>query len=516
MYTLHYDGMLLHDPRSESARLVSARLSLEVNAGGKLVFEMAPGHPLFGRLAPMSAEHEVTVESDGREIFRGRVLKTQEDMTRATEIEAEGQLAYLNDTVSRPFGTYADAGDPPAWTDIAPRPAAEFAQWMVDRHNAVSDPSKRFAVTVNELTQTKLTRSSTRRSSTAADLIDGVLEPLTCYLFASFEGGRRTLEFRTEPRKAAQPIEFGRNLLDYASAREGGGVLTAIIPTGKDPDGNEFDLSSYEDGAVAERAGYSKKGDRVYSEAGYAAYGIIEATRSYEAESVAGMVRQACDELAESVMLLESVEVSAVDLNLADPSVMPWRLGDHIRVVSRPHGVNQWMMLTQCTLDICEPTKSTYKLGDTAASMSASNVLRTRSFAADVAEVATAVAPLPDATRDAAARADEAHAAAEAALDAGTLAITSTHGLLFKNGSESTVLQVAVFPNGGGRLDTMDEVRGRFGAGARIEWRWRHEGGEWGTLLSTDPHISHEGMWLTVSPEDVAAKTSFEASLVIP
>lgn len=64
---------------------------------------------------------------------------------------------------------------------------------------------------------------------------------------------------------------------------------------------------------------------------------------------------------------------------------------------------------------------------------------------------------------------------------------------------------------------TIEQVRERFGAGAYIEWRWMHESsGEWGTLVSSDPHISRGGMWLTVTPADVASKTSFSASLVVP
>ena len=105
---------------------------------------------------------------------------------------------------------------------------------------------------------------------------------------------------------------------------------------------------------------------------------------------------------------------------------------------------------------------------------------------------------------------------AAAALDSATIAITSTNGNLFKNGAESTVLQVAVFPNGGDRLDTIAQVRSRFGAGAYIEWKWKHENGDWGTLPSSDSHLSQGGMWLTVTPVDVESKTSFEASLVVP
>jgi len=110
-----------------------------------------------------------------------------------------------------------------------------------------------------------------------------------------------------------------------------------------------------------------------------------------------------------------------------------------------------------------------------------------------------------------------ARAARATALDGAFLVLASTNGQLFRNGSESTILQAIVFPNGGDRLDTIEQVRARFGSAAYIEWRWMHESsGEWGTLVSTDPHISHGGMWLTVTPEDVDSKTTFSASLVVP
>ena len=110
----------------------------------------------------------------------------------------------------------------------------------------------------------------------------------------------------------------------------------------------------------------------------------------------------------------------------------------------------------------------------------------------------------------------DTEAAVRTALDGAVLTISSTNGQLFKNGSESTILQVAVFPNGGERCDTIAQVRSRFGNSAYIEWQWKHDNGDWGVMLNSDTHISQGGMWLTVTPDDVATKTSFSASLIVP
>ena len=103
------------------------------------------------------------------------------------------------------------------------------------------------------------------------------------------------------------------------------------------------------------------------------------------------------------------------------------------------------------------------------------------------------------------------------AMDGAFLQITSTNGNLFKNGSESTILKVIVFPNGGDKCETIAQVRTRFGSSAYIEWKWMHESsGTWGTMSSDDAHLSQGGMWCTVTPSDVATKTTFGASLIVP
>lgn len=419
MFVVYYDGEVLHDPRSDARRLTDADCKLKVNGAGSLRFTVPPDHPLAESLVPMSASHEVTVEQNGTEIFRGRILQQSEDMQLVGEYEAQGQLGYLNDVLCRPYGTYSDlSNDPPHWTDIAPSNAHDFAEWLVERYNAKASPDRRFTVSVNQLPTKTIRRSSTQLPSIANELIDKVLEPFGCYLFATYSDGERMLEFRTEPRKAAQPIEFGRNLLDYAGMRDAEDVVTAVYAVGKTPYGEEGDaptMAQYEDGIVLTRDGYSKRGDIVFHEYAVSLYGIIETHGTYEASNATELVEAACDDLAGKCTMLESVDVSAVDLNLADPSVMPWFLGDHIRVVSRVHGVNQWMMLTECTIDICDPRMSKYALGDVHASMSASGAIRTRSWEAGLDELYTAVEPLPDAVKAAAVRAEEAQATADSA-----------------------------------------------------------------------------------------------------
>jgi hypothetical protein len=104
----------------------------------------------------------------------------------------------------------------------------------------------------------------------------------------------------------------------------------------------------------------------------------------------------------------------------------------------------------------------------------------------------------------------------DVAKDAATITITSTHGLVFKDSAISTTLMVIVFQPGGGRIEDQAALTAAFGATARIEWGWQREDEDgWSTILSTDSRLSDDGFSFTVSPADVDARTSFEASVVV-
>ena len=104
----------------------------------------------------------------------------------------------------------------------------------------------------------------------------------------------------------------------------------------------------------------------------------------------------------------------------------------------------------------------------------------------------------------------------DVAVDAATITITSTHGLVFKDLAISTTLMVIVFQPGGGRIEDQAGLTDAFGSSARIEWRWRRDDAdEWSTILSSDSRLSDDGFSFTVSPADVNDRTSFEASVVV-
>ena len=71
------------------------------NSPGYLKFKITPKHPYYDKILPLSSE--LFVYEDGMEIFRGRSMTTEEEFNRTHQITCESDLAYLCDSIIRPF-----------------------------------------------------------------------------------------------------------------------------------------------------------------------------------------------------------------------------------------------------------------------------------------------------------------------------------------------------------------------------------------------------------------------------
>lgn len=91
--------------------------------------------------------------------------------------------------------------------------------------------------------------------------------------------------------------------------------------------------------------------------------------------------------------------------------------------------------------------------------------------------------------------------------------VESSRGTAFKNNTVSTDLRATVF-YGPKTITTIQELWDEFGGSAFLEWWWRREDdAEFGLISASDDRLSRGGFWLTVSPDDVDAQTTFRAVL---
>lgn len=557
-----YDGEVVHDPMF-GPQAVSATLRLEDGSAGTLSFALPPTHPLAGSMAAMDATREVTVEVDGEEVFRGRLLSDGMDGLACVSYEAAGQLSYLSDSVVRPYGTY----ESDEWAQVAPRGAGDLFRWYVERHNEQVGPEKRFAVGRCEATGA-VTRSSTQRPKTRDEVRDKLVEPLGLSLRARWENGVRVLDLLSDgDADKGREACFGENIVDFAVERDASDVVTEIVPTATGGD-ERFGLETVTDGTYH---GYWVHGDAMRDTEAARRYGVVQEARDYDVSTPDGLLSACARDLASSSEALESVECSAADFDLRGPSG-PVGLHEQVLVTSEPHGVRQRMTCSAVALGLLDPSNDRYSFGALMPTLTRAQAKAASKSRVAADESARSVAAISQEAKDAAIRADAAGVASwdEYAIsdsnsdppadgwsdetpswedgvyvwrravtaygdgttvegspavmtgntgrdgeDATVLYVDSSRGYVFKNNLISTQLRV-IITKGGERVADAARMREVYGPAARIEWRWqRVDDPGFGTISAGDPRVSEDGFALTVSPDDVDVKTVFTATLII-
>ena len=569
MYTIYYDGTTLFDMYL-GIEVLDPSLTLEVSVAGTLKFSIPPGHSLYKRLVKMSPIREITVLDDGVEIFRGRVLTAGEELNSVQQIEVEGQLAYLNDIRIRPYGTFEDIpaeGEDPAWTIIAPNDRHSYADWLVEQYNIYADGTKRFKIGKNDLPAQLIVGSATTKPTFRQEIIDKLVDPFNCCIIASYQNGTRYIDFLSDgSRTSTQKIEFGKNLLDFSHTASAVDVITCIIPEGTTSENSEtFGIDAYPDGSIID--GVTKQGDRVFLEEGLVLYGTIEDTRSYDAEDVDSLATQVANDILTQPLQIDSVEITAFDLGLVDPTVEKIRLGEWVTISGRPYGFSAQMMCIKIECDLASPGNTKYTFGAEIPSLSTRNNSTVSRIRVQGEELITKTSAISAEAKAAAKKADAAvinstpeYSVNESPTEAPTtgwssdqpswsegkyiwiryvnekgdgsieisspalmtgnagesatlVKIDSSRGLVFKNNSVNTILEAVVF-FGSRRISTIGELKEVYGLMAYISWEWKRiDDTVFHPISIDDPRIGNDSFTFTVSSSDVDVKTVFQASL---
>lgn len=343
MYQIYCDGQLLHDPRLQDYQLLSPSLSLELNKTGSFTFTQYPNHPMAGLVQKLKSIIEI--KKDGAVLFRGRPLSSKEGFYRQQDYTCEGELAFLLDSRVRPFEM---AGG-----------VTELFTYLINQHNEQVDETKRFQVGTVTVTDPNdyINRSNVTYETTWDILNTRLLDTLGGYLWVRHEADGVYLDYLADfPYMSTQRITFGENLLDYARARDGSEIATALIPLGArltDADGKQTEerltISDVNDGK-----------DYVYDQAAVEQYGWIFTTQNWDDVTQAGNLKQkGLDALREKIKTVDTIEMTAADLSQMDKSFDDFRIGQYVFVDSPPHGMDgEKFLVTKMTLNLSDPSQN--------------------------------------------------------------------------------------------------------------------------------------------------------------
>lgn len=352
-YSIFCDGELIYMPSLQKYALDDAVLEQEVNTSGSLNFTMPDSHPMIGKIPALTAV--VEVKKGSRVVFRGRPIKGSDNFYLQNTVFCEGVMGYFNDTYIDPFEF---SGTPKG-----------FLEKILSEHNAQVEERKQFFVGIVTVVDSNdfIVRSSEYSLKTMEVIMTRMVESSTGgYVRIRYESDGNYVDWLSDfTEESSQTIEFGQNLIDYLNEIDSTSIVTAIIPLGAMIDGtnNRVTIESVNNGSKS----------IIDSEAVYQ-YGYIYATVEWDDITVpANLLQAAKNYLKAQKYARQTITLTALDLSLMDKSIDSFDCCEYVRAKSRPHALDEKMLISQKTTDIIHPENGQITIGHTKSTASGNN-----------------------------------------------------------------------------------------------------------------------------------------------
>lgn len=361
MITIYSDSKKIYDPRIEKLQLEEAELSQAKNKAGTLKFIIPTDHE-YADLAITPGVTRVTVKEDDETLFKGRIIKNNPDFWGDTEHTAEGDLAYLNDTIVRP---YEFSGSP-----------REYFTFLITQHNAQVEKERQFEVgrvTVADLND-YIVRSSAQYPSTWEELETKLLDSMGGFLVERWEDGVTYLDYLAEIRENNEQVaKYGENIVDIDRIKEiDSGFATAVIPLGKKQEAEDGKEAQY---LTIKSINNGK--DYVQNDDAVSKHGLILKTVEHEDVTLPeNLLRKGKEDLTEAIKSVESITVTAADLSGTGVKVESFHFMKNVHCVSKRHGLDFRSPVVSLTRNLLD--RSDYKI-------TVGNTLKTYTGSADAA-----------------------------------------------------------------------------------------------------------------------------------
>lgn len=345
MYSVYVDGFPLYDPRlSETYYLISPSLRQTSNLPGELSFSIPAQHTNSSLINRLSSR--VSVYRDDVLMWVGRPLESETDIYNTTKWICEGCLAYLCDTIQRPF-------------EFQGSPTELFTK-IVNNHNAQVNQNQMLQVGVVTVTDPNdyINRSSIEYLSSWDVLKTRLLDTLGGYLIMTYPNGQPTINwYAVPPDTSTQVIEFGSNIQDYARTVYASETYTACIPLGaKDENDNRLTVASVNQGLdyitsqLAETLGY------IYAPSADVTWDDVTVPANLLSKAQTWLTNN-------GTKYKEKVNLKAIDLHNTYSSIETFQFMDNVLVRSTPNGLSASYILTQITIPLNDPSSTQITLG---------------------------------------------------------------------------------------------------------------------------------------------------------
>ena len=370
MFTVFCDNTPLYDPRLPEYVLIDPVLSLSKNEPARLSFGVPKTHPNCGAVTRLQSR--VKVYRDDSLVFLGRVIEDGVGLNHRRTYAAEGALAFLLDSVQRPF----------SFDGTVP----EFFTQLLNTHNAQVNAEQQIGVgSVTVEPGVRMTAVSDEYASVWSVLKARLVDLYGGYLVLTFDPDEHPiLSYLAEPPDTAtQHIEFGENLIDLAVTRNADETYTACIPLGAPLSEIDEHVDSDERLTIADANGGL---DYLIDAANAELYGVIfapvELTTFEDEKNATYLMQRGRTWLSGTgTRLKESITLTAVDLHNVNADVETFSFLDRVIVSCGDICPESEFVLSGMEIPLNNPGSMSVTLGDTRPSLIGDNAAQNASAA---------------------------------------------------------------------------------------------------------------------------------------
>lgn len=351
MYRITLGNNTIYDPRIPRCYLKDPKLHQKANKIGTLSFRIYPSHAQYGQFVKLASVVSVYKDSQPLPMWRGRVLSTVMRTDKSVDVECEDLLAYLLDTIVRPFDFSGSV--------------EEFLAYIIARHNEQVTPAQQIRLgTVTVVDQNDyIHRSSVDYLSSWEVIESRLIKLLGGYLRLRHESTGMYLDYLKGTQEdlptAINEIEYGENLTELTEEVDAGETYSVCIPLGAKID--DADSTGGQNQRRLTVASVNDGLDYIVNDDAFARYGWICApvkeTTWDDVTLPANLLRKAREFLdGQGVKLKNTLKLKAIDQD--------FNFLEHVRVKSTPHGLGATYLLTEKLTPLSDPTGADITLGD--------------------------------------------------------------------------------------------------------------------------------------------------------
>lgn len=358
MIRVFADGELIYDHRLDGYGLIGLTAEVGLNKGGTAEIVMPPGHPAYSSF--ISYRTVVEIYRRDELVFRGRALYPSDDFDNNRTITCEGERCFLQDAVIQPY--LYQASPEVIFTDV------------ITRYNEQVEPFKKFRIgVITAKDPNDYQRIESESATPISEVIDKLVEYVGGYIvFSSDPDGQRVINWYGSLNEVCgQTIEFGENLMDFSSTGANTELATVIYPYGakNEETGERVTIKGVNNGKLY-----------VQDDEAVALRGTVAAAVFWDDVTLArNLLTKAQKELAKRKLIVTSLELTALDLSARNIDIDSLRVGVNVRVLSKPHGIDDMFLLTNRKYVFFKPEEDKVILGKDLVTLTGSDVASNRS-----------------------------------------------------------------------------------------------------------------------------------------